>query len=289
MNWDNAKFFLAIARAGTLRGAAKLLGVDQATVGRRLAALEDELSAKLFLRTPALFVLTAAGEALVKPAESMEQSAHSIEQRIAGLDAQLAGTLRIATTDSLGLHFVLPALAKLRKLHPAIDTVCVTSAQVANLTRREADLAVRTVRPEAPELITRRLGQRELGLYASRGYVRERGEPQEGEAFAGHDLVLYQPTVAASMWDAICGEPVVRGRVVFQASSSALLHEAVASGFGIAEMPVFRAERDRRLVRVMPRRRDRFDVWMVAHADLFKTARMQAVIGLIAAEFDAGR
>ncbi|WP_429363035.1 LysR family transcriptional regulator, partial [Paraburkholderia sp. GAS32] len=175
MNWDNARFFLAVARTGTLRGAAAQLDVDQATVGRRIAALEETLSTTLFLRTPALFVLTPAGEALLGAAETMEQAALSIERRIAGLDDQLAGTIRVATTDSLGKQFVVPAIARLRRAHPGIEIVCVTSAQIANLTRREADVAIRTLRPDAPDLIARKLAQLEVGIDMTLRVNREIG------------------------------------------------------------------------------------------------------------------
>lgn len=285
MNWDNARFFLAVARAGTLRGAAQQLGVDQATVGRRLAAFEEELGARLFLRTPSLYVLTTAGEAVRAQAEAMEQAAHALERRVAGLDEQVAGTVRIATTDSLGARFVLPALARLRRSQPGIEVVMVTSHQIANLTRREADIAIRTLRPDAPELIARRLAQLGLGLFAAPAYLADRGEPREGDAFAGHDLLVYQRSVVPSMWESLCGEPITRGRVVFQTSSTTMLFEAAVNGLGIAELPTYRAVREPRLVRVMPKRQDRFDVWLVAHADLYKTARVQNVIAAIADEF----
>jgi DNA-binding transcriptional LysR family regulator len=289
INWDNARFFLAVARTGTLRAAAAQLGVDQATVGRRIAALEEALSATLFLRTPALFVLTPAGEALLGPAETMEQAALSIERRIAGLDDQLAGTIRVATTDSLGKRFVVPAIAKVRRAHPGIEIVCVTSAQITNLTRREADVAIRTLRPDAPDLIARKLAQLEVGIYASRDYVAARGEPREGEAFEGHDLVMYQQSVSPAMRAALCGEPTSRGRLVFQTQSTAMLFEAALLGFGIAELPCFRADYEPDLVRVMPHRGEPFDVWVVAHADLYKTARMQVLIAAVAEEFAQSR
>ncbi len=285
MNWDNARFFLAIARTGTLRAAAAQLNVDQATVGRRLAALEEALSARLFLRTPTLYVMTPAGEALREPAETMERAALQIERRVMGLDDQLCGTIRIATTDSLGKRFVIPALARLRRTHPGIDVVCVTSQSVANLTRREADLAIRTVRPEAPDLVVRRLGQLESGIYASRAYLAARGEPAEGTAFDGHDLVMYQQPVVPSMWDSLCGEPTSRGRVMFQTSSTMMLVEATIAGLGVAELPRFRADTEPELVRLMPKRGDRFDIWLVAHTDLYKTARVQALIGAVVGEF----
>lgn len=178
MNWDNARFFLAVARTGTLRGAAQRLCVDQATVGRRVAGLEEELSAKLFLRTSTALVLTPAGEALLAPAEAMEQAAHAIERRVAGIDAQLAGTIRVATTDTMAATFVLPAIAQLRQRHPGIDVVCMASKSIANLTKREADVAVRTLRPDAPDLIARRIGHMETGVYASRGYVARAASPK---------------------------------------------------------------------------------------------------------------
>ncbi|WP_341319562.1 LysR family transcriptional regulator [Paraburkholderia sp. IMGN_8] len=289
MNWDNARFFLAVARAGTLRGASLRLDVDQATVGRRIAALEEALSATLFLRRPAMYVLTRAGEALLGPAESMEQAALSIERRIAGLDDQLAGTIRVATTDSLGKRFVVPAIAKVRRAHPGIEIVCVTSAQITNLTRREADVAIRTLRPDSPDLIARKLGQLEVGIYASREYVAARGEPQEGDAFDGHDLVMYQQPVSPSLWAPLCGEPTSRGRLVFQTQSTAMLFEAAIAGFGIAELPCFRADDEPELVRIMPHRAEPFDVWLVAHADLYKTARMQVLIAAVAEEFADAR
>lgn len=286
MNWDNARFFLAIARAGTLRGAARLMRVDQATVGRRLAALEEELGARLFLRTPSLYVLTPAGEALVEPAEAIERSVAQMERRVMGLDERLTGSVRVATTDSLGKRFVIPAIARMRGEHPGIEVVCLTSQDVANLTRREADIAIRTVRPDAPDLIVRRLATLKTGVYASRAYLAARGTPASGDGFAGHDLVAYQQPVAPTMASAFCGEPIGGGKVVFRTSSSITLVEATTAGIGVAELPSYRANAEPELVRIMPGRSSDFDVWLVAHADLYKTARIQALIRELVVEFD---
>ena len=285
VNWDNARFFLAVARTSTLRGAAQRLGVDQATVGRRIAGLEEELSAKLFLRTSTALVLTPAGEALIGPAEAMEQAAHTIERRVAGIDEQLAGTIRVATTDTMAATFVLPAIARLRQQHPGIDVVCMASKSIANLTKREADVAVRTLRPDASDLIARRIGQMETGVYASRSYVAARGEPEEGAAFAGHDLVLYPRNEVPWMWDDLCGEPITRGRVVLQSNSATALIEAVAAGMGMTELVCRRAEAYPQLVRVLPNRRSLQDVWLVTHADLHKTARVRALLDCIVEAF----
>jgi DNA-binding transcriptional LysR family regulator len=286
VNWDNARIFLAVARTGTLRGAAQRLGVDQATVGRRLVALEGELAAKLFLRTSTALVLTPAGEALIGPAEAMEQAAHTIERRVAGIDEQLAGTIRVATTDTMAAAFVLPAIAQLRQRHPGIDVVCIASKSIANLTKREADVAVRTLRPDAPDLIARRIGQMETGIYASRSYVAARGEPEEGTAFEGHDLVLYPRNEVPWMWEDLCGEPISRGRVVLQSNSAMAILEAVAGGMGLTELVCRRAESYPDLVRVLRHRRGMQDVWLVTHADLHKTARVRALMDCIVEAFE---
>lgn len=285
INWDNARFFLAIARSGTLRSSARYLKVDQATVGRRLATLEDELGARLFLRTPSLYVLTPAGEALIEPAEAIERCIARIERRVMGLDERLVGSVRVATTDSLGKHFVIPAIARLRTEHPGIDVVCLTSQGLVNLTRREADVAIRTLRPESPDLIVRHLSSFQTGIYASGAYLAARGTPAPGGGFEGHDLVVYQHAVAPTMPSALCGESATRGKVMFQASSTVVLADATAAGLGVAELPCYLADLEPDLVRIMPHCASSFDVWLVAHADLYKTARVQALIGALVTQF----
>ena len=286
MNWDNARFFLAIARAGTLRGAARQMRADQATVGRRLAALEEELKARLFLRTPSFYVLTPAGEALVEPAEAIERSVAQMERRVMRLDERLIGSVRVATTDSLGKQFVIPAIARMRAEHPGIEVACLISQDVANLTRREADIAIRTVRPNAPDLIVRRLATLKTGVYASRAYLAARGAPVLGDGFAGHDLVAYQQPVTPTTPFALCGEPTGLGSVVLRTSSTVTLVEATAAGIGVAELPCYRADAEQELVRVMPERSTDFDVWLVAHTDLYKTARIQALVCELIRVFD---
>lgn len=285
-NWDHARFFLALVRSGTLRSAARQLNVDQATVGRRLVALEDELGARLFLRTPSLYVLTPAGEALVEPAEVIERSIVQMERRVLGLDERLTGSVRLATTDSLAKRYVLPAIASIRKQHPGIEVDCLTSQDIANLTRREADIAIRTLRPEAPDLIVRRLATLETGIYASRAYLTSRGTPVSGSDFTGHDLVVYRQKVAPTGCSALCGEPAASGRVVLRASSSVTLVDAAVAGIGVAELPCYRADAEAELVRIIPDRSADFDVWLVAHADLYKTARIQVVIDALVQQFD---
>ena len=146
MNWDDARVFLAVEREKTLRGAARTLNLDQATVGRRIAALEHALRATLFLRTSEGYALTAAGEAALKSAEKMEHSANELVRRTQGTDTRLAGDVRVTSTDSIALEFLLPAIERLHAAHPEVRVLLDTSTRMLNLAKREADIAVRSVR-----------------------------------------------------------------------------------------------------------------------------------------------
>ena len=191
MNWDDARVFLAVEREKTLRGAARTLNLDQATVGRRIAALEHALRATLFLRTSEGYALTAAGETALRSAEKMEHSAHELVRRTQGTDTRLAGDVRVTSTDSIALEFLFPAIERLHAAHPEVRVLLDTSTRMLNLAKREADIAVRSVRPDNPDLIARRLARWPMALFASKAYLERHGKPAPGSAFAGHDLVVY--------------------------------------------------------------------------------------------------
>ncbi|WP_338722783.1 LysR family transcriptional regulator [Pseudomonas tolaasii] len=286
MNWDDARVFLAVCRESTLRGAARVLGVDQATVGRRINALEKSLSATLFLRTSEGYVLTAVGEAALLSVEKMEHSALDLQRRIQGLDDRLTGTVRVSTTDSMAIDFLIPAIASLHDKHPDVRVQLDASTQLISLARREADIAVRNSRPDNPDLIARRIARWPVGLFASRGYLERHGMPQPGNLFEGHDLVVYHPHLQHQKDLTLACEPLGHGRVVAALSSSLLVRRSIAAGLGIGEIPVLSGERDG-LVRLWPERTRPlpYDVWLVTHADLRHTARVRVVIDEIVAAF----
>lgn len=286
MNWDDARVFLAVCRESTLRGAARVLGVDQATVGRRVTALEKSLSATLFLRTSEGYALTAVGEAALQAVEKMEVSALELERQIQGLDDRLTGTVRVSTTDSLAIDFLIPAIARLHGKHPDVRVQLDASTQMISLARREADIAVRNARPDNPDLIARRIARWPVGLFASQDYVDAHGVPEPGSAFEGHDLVVYQPYLAGNKEMTLVSEPLTRGRIVSSLGSGLLVRRSIAAGIGIGEIPVYMGERDG-LVRLWPQRTRPvpYDVWLVTHADLRHTARVRVVIDEIVAGF----
>jgi len=286
MNWDDARVFLAVCRESTLRGAARVLGVDQATVGRRINGLEKSLGATLFLRTSEGYALTAVGEAALIPVEEMERSALDLQRQIQGLDDRLTGTVRVSTTDSLAIDFLIPAIARLHDKHPDVRVQLDASTQLLSLAKREADVAVRNQRPDNPDLIARRIARWPVGLFASQGYIDRHGAPQPGSLFEGHDLVVYHPHLQSQKDLALVSEPIGRGRIVAALGSSLLVRRSIAAGIGIGELPVCTGERDG-LVRLWPERARPlpYDVWLVTHADLRHTARVRVVIDEIVAAF----
>lgn len=286
MNWDDARMLLALSRERTLRRAARVLRVDQATVGRRVAALEADLGSTLFLRTPAGYQLTASGELAAELAQQMERAALELAARLQGTDNELAGEVRISTTDSLACDFVLPALAQLQQSHPQIRVILASGSALVNLSQRETDIAIRNLRPDNPDLVLRKLASWSLGLFASDSYVQRRGEPREGEGFTGHELVVYEPYWRGNPSPTLVDEPIGEARVALAVGSNLMLRRAIASGLGIGEIPIELGERDglRRLWPTRARRKP-YEVWLVTHQDLRHTARVRVVIEALVRAF----
>ncbi|MEX3985470.1 LysR family transcriptional regulator [Paraburkholderia sp. EG287A] len=286
MNWDDARIFVALHRERTLRAAARALDIDQATVGRRLAALEHALGATLFLRTSSGYELTPVGRIAIRAAEAMEESAHDLVRHTQGVDKRLAGEVKLSTTDALAHEFVMPALERLHAKHPDVSVMLDTTTMLLNLAKREADIAIRTVKPRNADLLARRLARWEVGLFASHDYVRRHGEPVPGERFAGHDLVVYQPYFAKARVPAFVGEPLTDGRIVARLNTNLTLRAALKAGLGISEIPVPMGERDG-LVRIWADRTNdaSYEVWLVTHQDLRHTARIRVTIEEIVVAF----
>lgn len=288
MNWDDAKIFLALYRERSLRAAARVVGVDQATIGRRIAAMEHGLAATLFLRTSQGYVLTPVGETVLASAEQMELAAMDFVRATQGVDNRLVGEVNVATTDTLGIDFLLPALRELHRHHPDIRVILNTSTQVANLTLREADIAIRSVKPTNPDLIIRKLASWPIGLYASAEYLARQGMPEQGNGFAGHSLVVYEPHWQNSRTLTMLDEPANGAKIAAGVNTSLMLRHALMTGLGLGEIAVPLAEQVG-LVRVWPERQLQkpYEVWLVMHRDVQHAARVRAVIKAIEVSFAA--
>ena len=287
MNWDDTRIFLALTRTPSLRAAARSLGVDQATVGRRLNALESELGAKLFLRAKDGYLLTAAGETALAAARRMESAALELRTKIEGQDEHPGGLVRVTSTDSIAIDLLLPAVERLQQQWPNIRVDLEVSTQLLSLSRRQVDIAFRNVRPDAPDLVVRRVAAWPVGLFASEAYLARFGEPVPEDELRGHHLVVYAPYLEQGPFVTMAGVPARQARIAMTVRSSLLVRKAVAAGIGIGEMPVWMGEREG-LVRIWPQRRrpNDYEVWQVMHPDLQRTARVRAAAQFLSAAFE---
>ena len=283
-DWSDLKFFLELSRGGTLAAAARKLGVDNTTVGRRLAALERDLGARLLARTPDGTILTPAGEAIRAAAEQMEQAVFRGEQQALGADRKLSGLVRIATTEMLGEMAVLPALRALHERHPQIRVELITGTSKLDLARREADVALRYTRPESGDLVVHRAGAVAFAAYASKEYLAAHGRPERGSGFAGHDVVAFDSgTRAFRKGGELAGETLRDVRFVLRTNSVLMLLHAVQQGLGIGPIPCVLAEPLPELERLFDAPPELDELWLVVHRDVQQMGRVRAVLDAVEA------
>ena len=178
-DWDDVRFFLAVAKTGSFSAAATQLNTKQTTVGRRIQALERRLGAKLFDRHRHGMEVTPAARGVLVQAESMMSNATSIERHLAGLDREMAGIVRIAATEGIAANWLVARLGQLRRTHPDIVVQVIASDQVLDLATRQADLAIRFFRPTSNQLVAARVGQVNFSIFAAPSYIERYGLPQK--------------------------------------------------------------------------------------------------------------
>ncbi|MEL6960821.1 MAG: LysR family transcriptional regulator, partial [Pseudomonadota bacterium] len=190
MNWDDLRYFLAVAREGQMLGAAARLGVSQARLSRHIAALEKAVGARLFERTTRGSTLTEDGAALFATAERIEAEVLVGTAQLRGGD-DLAGTVRIGTPDGFGSAFLAPRLGRFRDAYPDLRIQLVPVPRSFSLSEREADLAIMVGRPDKGRLRAKKLVDYSLGLYANRGYLSRCGTPTQRDDLTAHSLIGY--------------------------------------------------------------------------------------------------
>ena len=278
MDWDDVRSFLAIARARSLSGAARELGVRQSTMSRRLEALEAKSGARLLQRTPRGYDLTALGEAVLGNAERMEAEAISVERLVQGRDVALSGTVRLTTVEVIA-EMVLPQVtACLQSQYPGISLDVLSDPRSLNLSRREADLAIRMVRFDGAELISRRIATLSNALYASEDYVAAHGDIASNGAHTIITVLDDQANLPEARW---LTEQVPNARLALRSNSRTMQMAAAKAGLGIACLPCILADGTglRRLgtTKSGPAR----EVWLGVHADLRQMPRIRAVINAL--------
>ncbi len=274
MDWDDLRVFLAVARHGQLVGAARRLGLNHATVARRLDALEAAIGVALFDRRPSGSPLTQAGERLLPAAERVEAEILGAAGRLATDQAEVAGTVRIGAPDGLGNTVLAAELGTLARRHPGLVIELVPLPRTFSLSRREADIAIGIDRPSRGRLIVSKLTDYSLGVYAAPAYLEAAGTPANADDLAAHVVVtgVEDFAYAAALDYAEAIER--RATRLFRCASVMGQLEAVRTGAGIGILHDFMATGRADLVRILPELTFRRTYWLMTHADTHAARRV---------------
>ncbi len=273
VDWDDLRFALAVADAGSVAAAARRLGVNHTTVLRRIHAFEDLHQFRLFDRLPTGYVLTAEGEQLVVAARTIDETVATLERRISGQDLKLEGVIRVTTTDTLMLSILPPHLASFRAKHPRITIELALTNTRLNLTKRDADIAVRPAKTLPALLIGHCVSNIAFAVYGADSYLNDnQGQDLRDHTWLAGDELLSNSPVASWMHDHV---PDVR--IAFRADSFVALGHAVQAGLGLAALPCCLADKMTGLRRIHgPVDQLSTGLWLLTHSDLSHAARIRA-------------
>ncbi|CAM2070532.1 LysR family transcriptional regulator [Sulfidibacter corallicola] len=280
--WDDLRYFLTVARSKSIAEAARKLRVNQSTVSRRLAALESDLDVRLCTRDTRGLSLTSAGEHLLGLAEEMERTALSITRTLEGANTEAAGTVVVATIEEIATWYIAPLLPEFYRDFPKIRIDLRSSPYLVNLSRGEADVAIRLVRPHQSDLVARKLGGFGYGVYVSEAYHAKLTEEQKTDPYAVEWIVpdLMFPNLPESNW---FHERHPNLEAILRCNGFKPLIAAVKAGLGAGLLPRPTARHIKHLVRLPIDTGDIYrEVWLVAHQERRKSAAVQAVMNFLA-------
>jgi DNA-binding transcriptional LysR family regulator len=286
IDWDDLRLVLAVAREGSLSGAARRLGVTHSTVFRRLGAIEQRIGVRLFERFRDGYAATPAGETAARVASQMADEVLSLERRLSGLDLRPSGTVRIATTDTIST-LLMKHLPNLRAAYPEITVEVSASNIMANLTRREADIALRPT-PDPPDLLVgRRLADIGHAIYASPDYLARHGSKNLGD----HQWIGLDDALATTVIGRWMHDNVGDARIALRVDALPSLRDAARAGMGVALLPCYLGDEDDQLRRALPATvpEARSALWLLTHSDLKRTARIRAVMDFLATALGSER
>ena len=282
--WDLYRSFLAVLRLGSLSAAGRSLGLTQPTIGRHIALLQDSLGGRvLFTRSQTGLLPTAAAHELRTHAEDMAAAAAAFVRAGSANLEETAGVVRIAAADVIGVE-VLPAiLSEFRFKYPTTVIELSLSNDIADLLRRDADVAVRMVRPKQKALLAKRAGKVALGFYAHRRYLERFGYPERIEDLAHHSLIGFDRTPPFGALLKAVPVPVSRELFAFRCDNDLALMAALRSGFGIGICQAGIARRDPDLLPLLAKQfKVELEIWIVMHNDLRRSPRMRLMFDYLA-------
>lgn len=287
MDWDDLKVFLALSRKGSARGAAQELGVSNSTITRRLDDMEQKLQAHLFDRTPDGYRMTGIGEQMLPTAEHVEELVMGVERKITGGDQELQGSIRLTLPPAGSLSFLVKAVAQFAEQYPGIELELMSSFDTADLSRREADIAVR-VMPAKVQPAEYLIGRRVATVTASTYVHRDLLNPDDPADVSHLNWIGKRSIDQKEEWLALTDYP--QQPVRHAITDFKLLADAVRYKMGMALLPCFMAYEDDEIVRVPGAAiLHQSDMWVLTHKDLRLSARMRVLRELIAQEFEKVR
>jgi len=280
-DWNDFRLVLALSRFGSLHRAAGALKVNHSTAYRRLNALEARLGVRLFDRAASGYLATEAGERIAHAAERIEAEVHTIDREITGGDSRLSGALRLTASETLAYGLLTDLLATFRAQHPGIHIELAIDNRELDLSRREADIALRATRPTQGDLFGRKVAEIAWSIYGSAKYLADRGTPRDLADLARYEMIGWEPDsrVKAAEWLA---ETVPHEAVVYTSNSLINQLSAVKAGIGLAVLPCYIGDREPLVRRALPELLTLTrELWLITHSDLKEAARIRAFFDLV--------
>ena len=279
------KAFLATVDEGSFSGAARALKTTQPTIGRQVTGLEDSLGITLFERTVRGPVLTQTGADLLEHVRTMAEAASLISMIASGQSQEITGEISLTCSDLMAATTLPPILVKLNEKAPGLTIKIVGTSQVVDLSQREADIAIRHVRPTQPDLIARHIGDFRANLYASTGYLQKNGTPGNERELIDHRFIGTSEVDQLVVVLQEHGVPVNSSNFVASCDTGTAMWEMARAGFGIALLPEALGEPEPILEKVLPELASfEFPVWLVTHRELRTSKRIRLAFDLLAAE-----
>ena len=286
-SWDDLRFFLATAKAGSVSKAANLMRTTQPTISRRVEGLERQLDVRLFVRSPGGVALTAEGERVLEVAHQIEASILDLQISVLSTDRRLSGSVTVSVPDGLATFWIAPRLRGFQERYPDISVEFQTSVQPANVLNLESDISISPRRPEAPDLVARKIATFHLVPWAAPDYLERNGTPRSTKELAGHCLLDHDhyhiDDPGYDLWHKL-GSSSNRAR--YRTNSSTAMLSAARSGLGISLFPTYFCTFVTDLVPLDVNARTSISIWLSYHPDVQQAARVRAVIDWIKGLFD---
>lgn len=289
LDWNQLRAFLETAETGSLSAAARKLGLTQPTLSRQVAAIEQRMGVTLFERVGKAMALTPTGLDLLEHARAMGMAAQALGVAASGRSQETGGVVSISATDAVAFYLLPPLVKQLREREPGIAIEVISSNALSDLLRREADIAIRHVKPEQPELIARLVRQTSANFYASEDWVRAHGHPRSAEDAAHLPFVGSDRSGQYLGYLRQHGLPLTEANFSCYADHSVAHWALVCQGMGIGAMMVEIAQATPGIVRVLDDVPPViFPIWLVTHRELRTARRIRVVFEALAQGLEAG-